>query len=83
MKPTTSKLITWFCLINSTAWIWCSYLLAYLGRTEIVETLSRLAISEIMAVVLLYCLKSLFEKRDDFGGVGSNKKDRKNSDRDL
>lgn len=82
MKPTTSKLITWFCLINSTAWIWCSYLLAYLGRTEIVETLSRLAISEIMAVVLLYCAKSLFEKREDFGAVGKSKS-RNKSDKDL
>ena len=71
MKTTTTKLITWFCLINGVLWVWCSYFLAYIGRTEIVEHLSSLAITEIMSVVLLYCLKALFEKRDSFGAVGS------------
>ena len=71
MKTTTTKLVTWFCLINGVLWVWCSYLLAYIERTEIVEHLSSLAITEIMAVILLYCLKSLFEKRESFGGVGS------------
>ena len=35
--------------------------LAYLGRTEIAESLSKVAITEIIGVVLIYCLKSLFE----------------------
>ncbi|MCC8123356.1 MAG: hypothetical protein LIO58_07435, partial [Oscillospiraceae bacterium] len=42
-------------------WVWCSYLLAYLGRTEIAESLSKVAITEIIGVVLVYCLKSLVE----------------------
>ena len=83
MKTTTSKLITWFCLINGTLWVWCSYFLAYIGRTEIVEHLSSLAISEIMGVVLLYCLKALFEKKDSFGAVGSQKKKPNDDNRDL
>lgn len=74
MKKTATHKIVWFCLINGCAWVWCSYILAYLGKIEIVESLSQLAITEIVAVVLLYCLKSLFEKTEKFGAVGSKKK---------
>lgn len=69
-KSTTTKKIIWFCLINGAGWVWCSYLLAYLGRAEIAEILSRTAVTEIIGVVLAYCLKSLLEKRDSFGAVG-------------
>lgn len=60
-KSTTTKLIVWFCLGNGVAWVWCSYILAYLGRGEIAESLSKVAITEIVGVVLVYCLKSLAE----------------------
>ena len=58
---TTTKLVVWACLGNGFAWVWCSYLLAYLGRSEIAESLSKVAITEIIGVVLIYCLKSLTE----------------------
>ena len=61
MKKETTKRITWFCLLNGVAWVWCSYLLAYLGRSAIAESLSKVAITEIIGVVLAYCRKSLFE----------------------
>ena len=38
----TMKAIVWFCLCNGCGWVWCSYLLAYLGRTEIAESLSKM-----------------------------------------
>lgn len=60
-KTTTTKLVVWFCLGNGVAWVWCSYILAYLGRGEIAESLSKVAITEIVGVVLVYCLKSLAE----------------------
>lgn len=60
-KRTTTKLVVWACLINGFAWVWCSYLLAYLGRAEIAESLSKVAITEIIGVVLVYSLKSLME----------------------
>ena len=41
-KGTTTKRVVWACLINGIAWVWCSYLLAYLGRSEIAESLSHL-----------------------------------------
>ena len=60
-KSTTTKLVVWFCLGNGVLWVWCSYILAYLGRGEIAESLSKVAITEIIGVVLVYCLKSLTE----------------------
>ena len=62
-KPsrTTTKYLVWLCLGNGIAWVWCSYLLAWLGREEIAESLSRAAVTEIVGVVLVYALKSLLE----------------------
>ena len=60
-KTTTTKKVVWICLFNGIAWVWCSYALAYLGRTEIAENLSRVAITEIIAVILVYAMKSLAE----------------------
>lgn len=61
MKLSTTKCIVIFCLVNGVLWVWCSYLLAYLGRAEIAENLSKLAITEIIGVILIYCCKALFE----------------------
>ena len=44
MKKTTTKRIVWLCLVNGIAWVWCSYLLAYLGRSEIAQSLSQVAL---------------------------------------
>lgn len=60
-KTTTTKRVVWFCLGNGVAWVWCSYILAYLGREEIAESLSKVAITEIVGVVLVYAVKSLAE----------------------
>ena len=70
VKKTTTKCIVWCCLINGIAWVWCSYILAFLGKTDIAEGLSKVAVTEIIGVVLVYCAKSLFEKREGFGAVG-------------
>lgn len=61
MKSSETKWIVRFCLVNGVLWVWCSYLLAYLGRPEIAEDLSKIAVTEIIAVVLVYCCKALFE----------------------
>lgn len=57
----TMKAVVWFCLCNGCGWVWCSYLLAYLGRSEIAQSLSQVALTEIVAVVLAYSLKSAVE----------------------
>jgi len=71
-RKTTTKRIVWLCLANGLAWVWCSYLLAALGREAIAEELSRAAVTELVAVVLVYCLKALLEKKEEFGNVGKD-----------
>lgn len=72
-KTSTHKYV-WFCLVNGVGWVWCSYLLAYLGRAQIAESLSKIAVTEIVGVVLVYAVKSLLEKRESFGAVGKEDK---------
>lgn len=79
-RVTTTKRLVWVFGINGVIWVWCSYVLAYLGREEIAESLSQAAVTEIIAVILTYCTKSLFEKRDEFGGIGREKYDEDSED---
>ena len=60
-ETTTMKRVVWVCLGNGIAWVWCSYLLAWFGREQIAETLSQVAITEIIGVVLVYAVKALME----------------------
>ena len=46
--------------MKAAVWL-CSYLLAYLGREQIAEQLSGKAVTEIIAVILAYAIKSLVE----------------------
>lgn len=54
-------MVVWACLIMGFAWTWCSYILAYLDKVQIAESLSQVAVTEIIGVVLAYCLKSAIE----------------------
>ena len=58
---TTMKKIVYLCLINGILWVWSSYILAFLEKTSVVETLSQVALTEIIAVVLVYAIKSVIE----------------------
>ena len=60
-KPETMKRVIWVCLINGLAWVWCSYLLAWLDKPQIAESLSQVAVTEIIGVVLAYAIKSTVE----------------------
>lgn len=60
-KQETTKKVIWVCLINGFAWVWCSYILAYMDKTQIAESLSQVAVTEIIGVVLAYCVKSAVE----------------------
>lgn len=57
----TTKMVIWICLANGFAWVWCSYILAYLDKVQIAESLSQVAVTEIIGVVLAYCIKSAIE----------------------
>ncbi len=56
-----TKLAVAVVLINACAWVWCSYILAYLGRFEIAESLSQTAVTAIIGTFVTYAVKSLFE----------------------
>lgn len=60
-KPETMKRVIWACLLNGFAWVWCSYILAYLDKVQIAESLSQVAVTEIIGVVLAYAVKSAVE----------------------
>lgn len=60
-KMETMKKVVWICLGNGFAWVWCSYVLAWLDKTQIAESLSQVAVTEIIGVVLAYALKSAVE----------------------
>ncbi len=60
-KMETTKKVIWACLANGFLWVWCSYILAYLDKMQIAESLSQVAVTEIIGVVLAYCVKSAIE----------------------
>lgn len=60
-RPETMKRVIWACLLNGFAWVWCSYILAYLDKVQIAESLSQVAVTEIIGVVLAYAIKSAVE----------------------
>lgn len=60
-KPETMKRVIWVCLLNGIAWVWCSYILAYMDKVQIAESLSQVAVTEIIGVVLAYAVKSAVE----------------------
>lgn len=59
--PNFSKCIVMWLLLQGTLWTWASYVLAFLGKNDIAETLSKTVVVEILGVVCLYSLKALFE----------------------
>lgn len=81
-KATTMKSVVWICLANGIAWVWCSYLLAYLKREDIAESLSNTAVKEIVGVVLVYAVKSLIENLSK-NNIWPDKPVRKNTQQDC
>ena len=73
-----TKKIVWACLVQGFAWVWCSYILAFLDKVQIAESLSQVAVTEIIGVVLVYCAKSAIEnlsKNNQWPDKGSMKGD--------
>ena len=73
-----TKKIVWACLVQGFAWVWCSYILAFLDKVQIAESLSQVAVTEIIGVVLVYCAKSAIEnlsKNNNWPDKGSMKGD--------
>lgn len=60
-KINFTKLVVAFLLVHGVIWVDLSYGLAWKGSAQIAESLSKVALIEIVAVTFVYCLKSLSE----------------------
>lgn len=75
-KKKAKKYITYtkrwltFILINGVVWVYLSYILAFMDRPQIAETLSTQAVISIIATMIGYFAKSAFEKK--IGKEGEN-----------
>ena len=68
---TTSKQLIWFFSINGAIWIWCSYILAFMGKDQVVESLSSTVCTVIIGTLVAYLVTSTVENvfhYNDFGG---------------
>lgn len=68
-KTTTTKRLVWLLVCWGMACASMSYVLAFFDHDP-VASLSEVIVGGTVVTVLGYLLKALFEKRDDFGGVG-------------
>lgn len=69
---TTTKRLVWWLVLNSTVWIYLSYILAYLGRDDIAEKLSQAVVTNIIGTMMLYIISKTVEnvfKHNEFKSV--------------
>jgi len=73
----TSKQLIWFYSINGVAWIWCSYVLAFMGRGQIAESLSSnvctIVIGQIGFYLITKTIENVFKYNDIFKPRGDKK----------
>ena len=69
---TTTKQLVWWLIVHSTVWIYATYILAFLGREDIAESLSKIIATEIIGTMMLYIVSKTVEnvfKHNEFVGV--------------
>lgn len=69
---TTTKQLVWWLIVHSTVWIYATYILAFLGREDIAESLSKVIATEIIGTMMLYIVSKTVEnvfKHNEFQGV--------------
>ena len=75
---TTSKQLIWVFSINGILWIWCSYVLAFMGKDQIAESLSSnvctVIIGQLVAFLVTKTIENVF-RYNDFGGKSSYPED--------
>lgn len=77
-----TKVLVWWFAVHSTIWVYMSYILAFRGAEDIAESLSRVIVSEIIAVLLGYMIKAVVEnvfKHNEFVGVKKKGSDKDNA----
>ena len=63
-KTYTKKLVKWILAISIFD-LQLSYVLAFLGKTEIAENLSMTVVTAIIGTVITYCIKSFKETKEE------------------
>ena len=63
MKTFTKKAMKWIIAVALID-MQFPFILAFLDKTQIAETLGGLIVTEIIGVILVYCAKSFFETRE-------------------
>ena len=58
---TTTKQLIWFYTINGTAMIWCSYVLAFMGKDQIAEALSSNVCTVVIGQIGFYLVSKTVE----------------------
>lgn len=66
----TSKQLLWILVINGILWIWCSYVLAFMGRDQIAESLSSNVCTVIIGQIIAYYLSKTIENVFKFNDIG-------------
>lgn len=84
-KQEYHKSLLSFILINSVGMMWCSYLLAWCGKTDIAETLSKTVATAIVGVVIPYLVTKTVENVSKYGSRlnGTTKDNDENITRDC
>lgn len=69
---TTSKQLIWILTINGILWIWTSYILAFIGREQIAESLSTNVCTVVLGGIVTYIISSavtnIFRYNEKLGG---------------
>jgi len=69
------KILAVWLLMNSTVWVYCSYILAFLGKEDIAESLSEKVVITIIAVFATYATSTVVEHISEAKNGNINKKD--------
>lgn len=64
------KILTWVVVIHGLLCVTCSYIMAWAGISDTLETLSGTLVSEVIAPITIYgitkTIENIFEKNDIF-----------------
>ena len=68
----TTKQLIWLFSINGILWIWCSYVLAFMGKLQIAETLSSnvctIVIGQMGMYLVTKTVENVFRYNEKLGG---------------
>ena len=70
-------------MFNSMIWIYLSYALAFMGKEEIAESLSKAIVTEVLGVFAAYSVKALFENLSKNNNWPDKPGKKTNTDRDI